>query len=357
MKILYDYQAFSMQRVGGISRYFSILINSLPERGVETILPIIGSENMYVQGRGYLNGPRFKKLWKKNRRLSKIILPYFSYDLLHPTYYHNYVLKGKPKNRPMVITVHDMIHELFPSYFPDAKSVIEQKRRVCAVADRLVAISETTKRDMMDIWGIEEDRIDVVHHGLMWPSDLQSRRVELPFTGDYLLYVGDRGALYKNFEGFLAGVAPVLHKYGLHLVCTGYSFRQRDYELLRKYGVEDISYCVMVDESALLGLYEQASCFIFPSMYEGFGLPILEAFKARCPLLLSRSSCFPEIAGDAADYFDLGDPDALTVALEGILDDSFKREEMKRRGDERLLQYPISHMIDKTLMVYKKTLG
>ncbi len=356
MRILYDYQAFELQRVGGISRYFSILIKSLPQYGIDTVLPILGTENMYMKERCRVRLP-LKSPDRKNKKISKFLIPLFKHDLLHPTYYNPYILKCRQPHVPMVITVHDLIHELFPSYFADARQVQENKKRVCHEADRLIAISENTKRDMMDIWGIEESRIDVVHHGLMWDDTLLPQSIELPFTGDYILFVGDRSARYKNFAEFVSGVAPVLKRYGLFLVCTGYPFTGDEYNMLRNEGIENCTITLMATESQLLWLYENATCFVFPSQYEGFGIPILEAFKSQCPTLLSRASCFPEIAADAAEYYEVGHSESLTAALSDILDDSQKRADMKSRGVERLKFFPIEKMVNLTVDVYRKTIG
>lgn len=355
MRVLYDYQAFDMQKLGGISRYFSILYNKLPEYGVNTSLPLFNSQNLYIQNEGIRK--YFTFLHRKNRRLSKLMIRYSFYDILHPTYYNPYVLKRKRKNSALIITVHDMIHELFSSQFPDAKKVKSDKLKVCKAADRLIAISENTKRDIMDIWGIEESHIDVVHHGQMWEDDLQEIPVDLPFKGDYLLYVGDRLALYKNFKNFAIGVAPVLKKYGLHLVCTGRDFSAEEMEFLHKLGIADITVNKTVTDGVLLWLYRHAACFIYPSCYEGFGIPILEAFQAGCPMLLNHASCFPEIAADAAAYFEDASPDSLYESLISLLDDSERREQLCIKGKERLKLFSTSSMLDRTRLAYMNTIG
>lgn len=355
MKVLYDYQAFDMQRVGGISRYFSILHNKLPEYGVNTNLALFNSENLYISTDNVRKYLAF--LRRKNRRLSKLMIRYSLYDVLHPTYYNPYVLKRKRKHSALVITVHDMIHELYSSQFPDAEEVKENKLKVCKAADRLIAISENTKRDIMDIWGIEESRIDVVHHGQMWEDDLQEIAVELPFTGDYLLYVGDRLAEYKNFRNFAIGVAPVLKKYGLHLVCTGRDFSKSEMELLHQLGIADITVSRTVTDGVLLWLYRHAACFIYPSYYEGFGIPILEAFQAGCPMLLNRASCFPEIATDAAAYFEDALPESLYESLCALLDDSERRKQLCIKGKERLKLFSTHNMLERTKLAYERTMG
>lgn len=355
MRVLYDYQAFDMQRVGGISRYFSILHDKLPEYGVKTTLAVFGSNNLYINNDGTSRYLKF--LYRKNRRLSKLMIRYSSYDLLHPTYYNPYVLKRKRKNSPLVITVHDMIHEMFSSQFPDAEEVKINKLKVCKAADRLIAISENTKHDIMDIWGIEESRIDVVHHGQMWDDDLQEIPVDLPFEGEYILYVGDRWAKYKNFENFAIGVAPVLKRYGLHLVCTGRDFSTAEMELLHRLGIDDVTVNRTITDGALLWLYRRAVCFVYPSNYEGFGIPILEAFQAGCPMLLNRASCFPEIAADAAAYFESTSPDCLSEALCSLLDDSEQRKLLCIKGKERLQQFSTQKMLERTRLAYMHAMG
>ena len=163
MKVLYDYQAFDMQRVGGISRYFSILHNKLPEYGVNTNLALFNSENLYISTDNVRKYLAF--LRRKNRRLSKLMIRYSLYDVLHPTYYNPYVLKRKRKHSALVITVHDMIHELYSSQFPDAEEVKENKLKVCKAADRLIAISKQSRtkdsEDVQNFLHARERGIDV----------------------------------------------------------------------------------------------------------------------------------------------------------------------------------------------------
>lgn len=358
MKVLYDFQAFEMQRIGGISRYFSILMEKLPDYGINSMLPIIGSNNLYIKGK--YDSPIFsfvKNPDRFNRKYTRYLLPFLKYDIVHPTYYNPYILKYKRKSVPMVATVHDFIHERFSSNFPDSEKILRWKKTICSSADRLIAISESTKRDLIDFLGVEENRIDVVYHGIMWNDKLLSQPVVLPFSGEYLLFVGDRSVKYKNFEEFVIGVSPVVRQYSINIVCTGRPFSEPERELLKKYGVDKNACSIMANENELLWLYQNAICFVYPSKYEGFGLPILEAFGAKCPILLSRASCFPEIAGGAAEYYELGSPDSLAASLTAILDDRAKREAMKKAGTERLRFFTLDKMIENTVNVYRKTIG
>ncbi|MBP3353430.1 MAG: glycosyltransferase family 4 protein [Bacteroidales bacterium] len=352
MRVLFDNQIFDEQRLGGISRYISILANKLPDYGVNTTVGVLGTNNVYLREVGIRKYLDFIK--NKNRKYFKYVSKYSLYDLFHPTYYNPHMKRLKKK--PMVLTVHDMIYELFPEQFYRGDIIIQQKKDMINRANRLIAISENTKKDIINILGVSEEKIDVIHHGLMWNESLKARPLILPFSSDYILFVGDRRAKYKCFKEFVIGVSGVVKKYGINIITTGTKFTEEEFLLLKKYGIADITYNFMVNENELLWLYQNAVCFIFPSSYEGFGLPILEAFKGGCPTILSSSSCFPEIARDSVLYFEAENPENLSSTLVSLLDDSQKRADLRAKGFERLKYFSISKMIEQTKNTYYKTI-
>ncbi len=358
MKVLYDSQVFDGQRIGGISRYFSILASELPKLDVGVSVGLLATNNVYMRSTCPLSFIGF--LRKKNQSYSRMLMRHSKYDIFHPTYYFTHDLHYKRPGVPMVITVHDLIQEICSSGTANESElayVKAEKAKIAAAADRIIAISEHTKRDIMDIWGVDENKIDVVHHGLMWSDKLVSSPLQLPFSGSYLLFVGDRKAEYKNFKEFIIAASQVVNKYGLHIVCTGHPFTAAEMEFLKKYGVDTLTHSYFVDEPTLLWLYENAACFVFPSCYEGFGLPVLEAFKAGCPTILADASCFPEIGGNAVDYYKPGSSDDLVSKLEKVLDDSQHREALRALGKERLSFFTIEKMLKGTKECYKKALG
>ena len=126
------------------------------------------------------------------------------------------------------------------------------------------------------------------------------------------------------FEPMMRGIAPVLKQHEeLHVVCTGVEFTKGEIKMLRELGFEERVHQRYVSDAELQCLYAHARCFIYPSMYEGFGIPILEAYKQQCPVLLNQSSCFPEIAQDAALFFHLDHSSSnIAEVLESFLNKS-----------------------------------
>lgn len=359
MKVLYDNIVFDGQRIGGISRYFSILAAELPAQGVDVSMGLLATKNVYMHDACPLRRLSFMR--KYNEAYSRWLMRHSHYDVYHPTYYFTRMLEYKHPQVPTVVTVHDLIQERFSGKDAEEEAALEQvrleKARIVDAADRIIAISENTKRDMMEIWGTDERKIDVIHHGLMWNENLLSTPAKLPFSAPYLLFVGDRKAEYKNFKEFIVAASQVVGKYGLHIVCTGRPFSSEEVDFLKRYGVDGLTHSFFVDEGTLLWLYENAVCFVFPSRYEGFGLPILEAFKADCPTILANASCFPEIGGDAVEYYEPGSPDSLVEKLTLLLDDASHRDSLRRAGRERLSQFGIEKMVEATKECYCRALG
>jgi glycosyltransferase involved in cell wall biosynthesis len=245
--------------------------------------------------------------------------------VLHPTYYDPYVLKEKVK--PLIITVHDMIHELFPEYFSRDKKTIHNKEVMIFKADKIIAISESTKNDILKFYPmIGEDKIDTIYHGTSFES-LANREKE-----NYILFVGQRSG-YKNFRLFLTAVAPLLLKYDMRLICTGTPFNDQEKEMMGDLHITERTICKFVSEKELSNLYSKAIAFVFPSLYEGFGIPVLEAFSTGCPAILANTSSLPEIGGDAALYFDPYSIEDMRSAIERVITSSILQGELIDKGD------------------------
>jgi glycosyltransferase involved in cell wall biosynthesis len=359
VRIQYDHQIFSMQRYGGISRYFANLQRAVDDStGFKQHNGVLFSENHYLKKPGSLPPAIGKAIFKKegkiakwNKRYSTLFLKYSNYDVFHPTYYDPYFLSYTKK--PFVLTVHDMIHELFPENFHKNDVYAGYKKRCILEASHLIAISENTKKDLQRLFSIPDGKITVIHHGIDLRSPEYSPVSDLP--QQYLLFVGERVG-YKNF-GVLTEAFSRLskEKSGLFLVLAGGGplTAEEKADLSSKQILDKVIQITATD-TELNTLYKMAICFVFPSLYEGFGLPILEAFKNSCPVILSNCSCFPEIAGaQAALYFDATSSRSLANQIAHILSDESKRNELVVQGQARLSKYPIAKCIQETLAVYK----
>jgi glycosyltransferase involved in cell wall biosynthesis len=359
VRIQYDHQIFSMQKFGGISRYFANLHEAIDSsREFKQNSGILFSRNHYLSKPGRLSaeiGNRLfktdRKIYRWNRRYSEFSMRINEYDVFHPTYYDPYLLKYNSK--PVVLTVHDMIHELFPENFPTSDIYSMYKKQCITRADHIIAISENTKNDIQRFFDIPDENISVIHHGIDFSPPKCSNIKGTP--KHYILYVGERVG-YKNFR-VLAEAFGLLSKDDpdLFLVLAGGGpLNAEDASDLAGRRVLNKTIQITVSDTELNTLYQNASCFVFPSLYEGFGLPILEAFKNKCPVILSRCSCFPEIAGEhAALYFDPLSATSLAKQIKLLQSNPYKRSELIMLGQNKLAEYPIVTCVTKTLNIYR----
>lgn len=368
MKILYDPQIYIIQNFGGISRYFKELILNLDElSGVETCVSMKYSNNIYVSGwektdhKPLLPGKKFKG----KRRLQFYLnrshflreIKTVDFDIFHPTYYHNYFL-SLLNNKPFVITVHDMTHEKFPAYFPKRDTTSNQKKELIKKADKVIAVSQNTKKDIVEIFGVEESRVDVVYHGssISRETDIEiSEKNTLNMPDRYILFVGRRNQ-YKNFTRFVKAIAPLLMSDDeLHLLCAGGTvFTKSERELLKSLGIENRCHHRFMDDGELSVAYANAICFVFPSLYEGFGLPLIEAFNAGCPVVCSHSGAMPEIAKEGAEYFDPLSESEIRESVKNVIESDSIRKRIVSEGSKRASDFSWKKTAEKTKMVYEK---
>lgn len=360
MKILFDHQIFSTQRYGGISRYFANVYHAIQKQEyIQASIAALYTENHYLEdfkgilsnGIGDLLLSKPKRRYKWNKQYARYMIGKNNFDVLHPTYYHPYFLKNLKK--PYVITVHDMIHELMPEFFNSNDLVPFHKRLCLENAAHIIAISQTTKRDLQQIFGIEDSRITVIHHGYEAPTNsLDFLRSEN--DDKYLLFVGDRAA-YKNFAKLVGGIKPLLtSRKDISLLCTGGGpFQIAEVELLKRLGLEGKVRQVNATEDELKILYANAIAFVFPSLYEGFGLPILEAYQNNCPVIASDTDCFKEIMGEACQYFDPRDAGDMLEKITCVVESEQLRTTLKVKGAQQLLNFSMEKCMEKTIQVYR----
>ncbi len=359
MRVVYDHQIFSLQRTGGISRYFVNLLHHLREyQEIETSLLLKYSNNLYLQDKNnspYLPPKVLQKQFKGNKfllgkineQMVKKVLKKGEYDIFHPTYYNTYF--SKTNTKPYVLTVHDMTHERFPQQFKSNHDfTLQYKEEAIINASHIIAISEHTKKDLLEFYSIPESKITVIYHGI--EKEYVGQKIDgLPLS--YFLYVGERGG-YKNFEVVAEALAKTKDK-TVHLICTGKPWDSKEIGLLKNLGIENLVHHITVNDNQLNYLYENALSLVYPSYYEGFGYPILEAMRASCPVILSRASCFPEIGNNAARYFDPQDANELAKLMRQTIESNFNRNFWIQMGIQNFSHFSIKQSVEKTIEVYK----
>lgn len=367
MRILYDHQVFSWQTYGGISRYIVEQMRGLKNLGQEVFLPEhFFSENVYLRSlpefnRKSLSTFSFKgKKWLQNvwgRQASVHAIEQIQPQVFHPTYFDPYFLKTLERHRiPFVLTVHDMIHEIYghgsQRFFSLDARVVEHKRLLADKAAAVIAVSENTRTDLLRFCPeLDPDKVKVIHHGNSLHCEKESKYA----TSPYLLFVGQRKA-YKNFSWMVEQLADLLRsEQELALVCVGGSnFDPLERELFSRLGIANrIQYRIVRSDAELAEVYHGAACFIFPSQYEGFGIPVLEAFGCGCPVVLNSASSLPEVGGQAALYFDEQTPGSLETAVRRILSDADLRESLVMAGKIRAQEFTWQKSVAQHLLVYQ----
>lgn len=366
MKILYDHQAFTGQRYGGVARYFHDLMESLLSMGVGIELALQFSNNEYLKNSSVRIPKQFRHIFgfmptsmlvSRTNRLNSIYqIQRKKFDVFHPTFFHHYFLQHID-NKPFVITYHDCIKEKFNLNHIDNASK-EQKQELLTRASKIIAVSENTKTDLLELYNVKADKIDVVHHSTAFINHQQPVHFHLKTPEKYLLYVGARND-YKNFDGLLKAIKPILKKYSdVVLLCAGGgNFTEEELVMMKNLGIENqVIHQHFYSDNSLFALYQRAIAFVYPSLYEGFGIPILEAFACGCPVVLSNSSCFPEVAEDAALYFEANNKDDFSHKLEEIISHNQLRKTLVNKGLTRQKAFSSEKKAKETFEVYRSVL-
>jgi glycosyltransferase involved in cell wall biosynthesis len=365
MHILYDHQVFSLQDTGGISRYHYELAKNLQMlEKVQIDLLMGGNASVYPFGRLRRPGTRVLS-WKTrtqpgyprfalNEGLLSLVAPSRGLvDIYHPTL--NRIMPAVRRHR-IVVTQHDCTHERFPNLFRNTDAFIRAKRDILSSADAIICVSECSRRDLLHFYDVDEARTHVVHHGF---SPLESSPEPVPGkTGPYLLYVGSRTE-YKNYSLLLQAFARSGLSQHFRLVTVGggpYSAEEEATLTQLRLG-DKVCLITSVSDAGLAALYRNASLFVYPSLYEGFGFPPLEAMSLGCPVLANRTSSLPEICGDAAFYFETGDAGELAQILRAALDDMDGLQAKRAAGYEQVRRYNWSEAARKTLEIYAACLS
>lgn len=373
MKILLDPQIFNQQTYGGISRYYTEVFSILSKKNdVEIVLPLYKSDNAYLKNTDLLidNKPlnffynllsalKISTRSLRKKKSDKLLNKSFeenSYDLFVPTYYDPYFL-NQLNGKPFVLTVYDMIHELMPQYFEnDPYNVTEFKSILITKASKIIAVSNNTKKDILKFYPqIDPDKIEVIYHG---SSIKIEPNVKVNVPASYVLYVGSR-ANYKNFRFLVKAIAPLLKgNPNLNLVAAGGGkFDDDEVKWIKDLCLEKQIIQKGFKENELGYFYQNAECFVFPSLYEGFGIPVLESMASGCPIILTNHGSFPEIAGDAGIYFDSNSEEDLRDKIQTLMDDKELRAEYVTKGLQQVKKYNWKDAAEKCLKVYKEAIA
>ena len=367
MKIAFDYQIFGMHEYSGISRYLYELAREMAttySQDVNIIAPLY--VNKYLRktpGAVNIWGIPIRRIPKTARLVqtvnSLLIKPMFKWlkpDIVHETYYTT--AQYAPNDAKVILTVYDMIHERFPQSFSSSDFTRCQKVAAIARADHVICISKQTQKDLVELLDVDPNKTSVVYLGFTLTTT-KSQLCDAINGRPYLLYVGNRNG-YKNFEGLLRAFAESsILQTGYRIVCFGGgALKRRERILMSKLGFKDSDiFQVSGSDEVLTGLYQRAIAFVYPSLYEGFGIPPLEAMSFDCPVACSSVSSIPEVVGGAGAYFDPTNINDIRSTIENLVTDESLRIKLITAGRERVKLFSWKRCASETLDVYQKVLG
>lgn len=379
MKIIIDGMIYSSAPTGGVYRYFNEIIprlSAFPDTEIKIFSPKnatsiptgnhITVEKDRLPSGSWLPESELKKTLRKVKQRVNSFLMSKKFSGVKDSVFHSTYYTPSPwPSLPQVVTVHDMISELFPEtyHLPHVRELRENKAKCLMTATRVIAISEQTKKDLQRIYNISASNIDVIYHGVDFElfshkkeeSNQKNILRKLELTSPYFLFLGGR-LHHKNFSTLLKAFAsrPLSKEY--ILAVAGTPWTQEESELIKSLNISSrLAWMPSLDETDLPTVYQNATALALPSYYEGFGLPLIEAMAAGCPVVASQSGPFPELAEGAAIFFDPFDPSQMGLALEKVLVPS-TRNELIEKGKKQAAKFSWDLSAKKHFESYHKAL-
>jgi glycosyltransferase involved in cell wall biosynthesis len=370
MRVFYDHQVTSLQDAGGVSRYYFELVRALLQTGEMSAELLLGTNRSVLPfdslrpNARVVSWPSFFPAGYARYAVNEALTAGLvclgvgaqgKVDVYHAGYQRVLpYIAGKA----VVVTHHDSTPQRFPELFRDASSIRERLEKVYTRADRIICISESCRADLLQYFAVEAERCSVIHHGftpLIEDPDITPGTL-FP-DQPYLLFVGARHA-YKNFPAVLKALALQKDTDLRLLVVGGGPFTATETDTLAQLRLtERVRLLPRASDTVLAAAYRHAHMFIYPSLYEGFGFPPLEAMHAGCPALVSRSSAMPEICGDAAFYFDPLKVEELAELIARLQASETLRLSKRELGMAQVRKYTWGRSAAQTLHVYRQAIG
>ena len=261
-----------------------------------------------------------------------------------------------------VVTIHDLIFMRCPEYYnPVDVAIYKWKfRNTCKQADRIIAISECTRRDIMELGEIDDSRIHVVYQSCdtrfrqqVSPEQKQDVRARYSLPKRYVLFVG---TIEERKNALLAAQALPYLSDDIHLVLVGRqtAYAKTIFSFARQNGQANRIHMLSgVPTSDLYAIYQQAECFVYPSRYEGFGIPVIEAIQSRLPVIACTGSCLEEAGGPDNVYVDPDEPQEMAMAIKSITDNPDAARQIVTRSLDYIRRFENGNVAQEMLNVYR----
>lgn len=261
---------------------------------------------------------------------------------------------------PTIVTVHDLSYFYYPEEFlkKDLYQLKNWTSYSILQAKKVISVSKTTKKDLMNFYHLPEEKIEVIYNG--YEKQIQNPKSKsqhyISKLKPYILFVGTIQPR-KNITVLIDAYAKLLEKYpDFRLIIAGKKgwLYEKIFDKVRRLNLKNkIIFAGHVSDEKLIDLYKDAFCFVIPSLYEGFGIPILEAMAYNCPVIASFASSLPEVGGEACLYFDPESPDDLLEKINQLLDSNELRNDLIKKGAGRIKSFSWKKSALATLEVLK----
>lgn len=361
MRILYDGQIYAQQTAGGINRYFANIIDRLPQDAQPTLTAPHRSNKLNYPTHPNLQLQEFRD-FRPSRISHKIRIHYFRwiehrqpFDIIHPTYYSCLTQESFTQiGHPLVITVWDMIHELFASTIDPQGYTIRAKKVAIESADAIICISESTKNDLLKYFPAAESKTVVTYLASEFKGDWSYGSEPTP-DRPYFLYVGSRTKEYKNFDTLLLAFSKAASiNLDIILCVVGAPFNDEEQQYIAELKLTDrIQHYGYASDTHLAKLYRCSVAFVYPSLYEGFGIPPLEAMACGTVVVAANSSSIPEVVGDAGILFDPKAASDLADILLNLLNSPSERDRLIDKGFDRYQKFSWDETAAQTVAIYR----
>lgn len=370
LKIKFDYHIFNSQEYGGISKYFFYLYIALSKLDCHPriIAPI--HRNRYLRKIKKEQGLRFF-LSMNNRLIIRVIKiisflydqfhsRFNKYEIIHKTYFPSklnffgrsiYLDSFNSPKSKKIITFYDMSFFLFSNLLNDSKNMISLQKKQCADADAIIAISHSTKNDLIKYYNISKEKISVIHLGVDKEIFFKKRKSNLDVR-NFILFVGNRQT-YKNFELFVESFAEITDQSINLVLFGGGEITQSEIRLLDKFSIIKKVYYETGDDIKLSKFYNSAKFMVYPSLYEGFGLPVLEAMSCGCPVIAGDNSSISEVADDSALLIDVTKKEAIRDAMNKLINNESMRLSLSQKGIKRSKNFSWEKCANETYKLYQ----
>jgi glycosyltransferase involved in cell wall biosynthesis len=364
MKVLLDPQSLFIG-MSGMMRYYQAVYEVLIEQGIDVICPIAFNKIEKQPEDKRDSRPLYGTFVRLYNRLQKkrIINKYYKavlegdYDVIFVTAFNfeTGFLKYRTKQQPFVMTVHDTMRGFSANnvFFDFNQDDCERLGYLANQAKKVITVSDYTKSDLCSRYMVDPQKAETVYLANFLPAET-APIPDLP--GQYILHAGSRYGR-KNFFKWMKSVASYLHKNPqLKVVLTSPLSEPEVYFYKKLHCFENIFTLEHTSDAQLNTLYQNALCLSYPSLYEGFGLPVLEAMSHGCPVITSNCTSLPEVAGNAALLIDPTDKNEMIQSLQAIHTNAELRKELKEKGLEQSKKFSREKFAKETIRVLESAL-